>query len=224
MPPSPSLPAAVLCDMDGLLLDTETLSRETFEAVAARHGFRADGAVYNRLIGLNVAAQQAILEQALPEQVDLPSFDTGWREEFLRRLGEEVPVKPHAEAMLAWLGRRDVPVALVTSTARAKTELLLGRCGLAGFFAAIVCGDEVGRGKPAPDIYVEAATRLGVEPAAAIALEDSASGVRAAFAAGARVIQVVDLVPPDGDLLALGHEVVHSLAELAGHLGWDFAP
>ena len=222
MPP-PRLPDAVLCDMDGLLLDTETLSKIAFDAVAGRHGFRDDGAVYNQLVGLGRAAQREIFERSLPDSIDLGAFDEEWREDFLVRLGAGVPVKPHAEAMLAWLGGRGVPVALATSTARAKTEMILGRCGLAGHFGAVVCGDEVGRGKPAPDIYLEAAARLGVEPASAIALEDSPSGVRAAHAAGARVIQVVDLLPPDDDLLALGHEVVHSLAELAGHLGWDFA-
>ena len=222
MPPS-SLPAAVLCDMDGLLLDTETLSKVAFDAVAGRHGFRDDGTVYNQLVGLGRAAQREVFKRCLPDRIDLDVFDEEWREDFLVRLEAGVPVKPHAEAMLVWLGGKGVPVALVTSTARAKTEMILGRCGLASHFGAITCGDEVGRGKPAPDIYLEAAARLDVEPASTIALEDSPSGVRAAHAAGARVIQVVDLLPPDDDLLALGHEVVHSLVELAGHLGWDFA-
>ena len=209
--------------MDGLLLDTETLSKTAFDAVAGRHGFRDDGTVYNQLVGLGRAAQREIFERHLPGGIDLAAFDEGWREEFLVLLEAGVPVKRHAEAMLVWLAGQGVPVALVTSTARAKTEMILGRCGLAGRFGAMVCGDEVGRGKPAPDIYLEAAARLGVEPASCIALEDSPSGVRSAHAAGARVIQVVDLLPPDGDLLALGHEVVHSLEELAGHLGWGFA-
>ena len=223
MPPSPCLPAAVLSDMDGLLLDTERLSKLAFDALAGRHGFRDDGTIYNRLVGLNKAAQQEVLARCLPDGVDMGAFDTGWREEFLNRLDEAVPVKPHAEAMLGWLNRNAVPVALVTSTARAKTEMLLGRCGLAGYFAVLVCGDEVARGKPAPDIYLEAARRLGVDPADAVALEDSANGVRSAHAAGARVVQVVDLVAPDAGLLALGHEVVDSLGELGARLGWDFA-
>ena len=222
MPPSP-LPAAVLCDMDGLLLDTETLSKTAFDAVASRHGFHDDGTVYNRLVGLGRAAQREIFGRCLPGAVDLEAFDEEWREDFLVRLEAGVPVKPHAGDMLAWLAGQGVPVALATSTARARTETILGRCGLGKHFGAVVCGDEVGRGKPAPDIYLEAAARLGVVPASTIALEDSPNGVRAAHAAGARVIQVVDLLPPDDDLLALGHEVVASLAELADHLGWDFA-
>ena len=222
MPPPPSLPAAVLSDMDGLLLDTETLSRRAFDTLAARHGFRDDGSAYGRLVGLNKAAQREVLAGFLPGGVDLEAFDDGWREEFLALLEGGVPVKPHAEAMLAWLGGRGVPVALVTSTASGKTGMLLERCGLDGYFGAVVCGDEVANGKPAPDIYLEAAARLGVAPADAIALEDSPNGVRSAHAAGARVVQVVDLLPPDRELLALGHEVVHSLEELAGHLGWDF--
>lgn len=222
MPP-PSLPAAVLSDMDGLLLDTETLSKKAFDILAGRNGFHDDGTIYNQLIGLNRASQRPILERSLPDGVDLEAFDTAWREAFLLLLDEEVPVKPDARAMLDWLSRRRVPVALVTSTSRAKTEMLLKRCGLFDFFDAFACGDEVEHGKPAPDIYLKAAERLGVDPAAAIALEDSANGVRAAHAAGARVIQVVDLLPPDRDLLALGHEVVGSLGELARHLDWDFA-
>ena len=222
MPPQQPLPAAVLCDMDGLLLDTETLSKQAFDATAARHGFDDDGTVYNQLIGLNKAAQRKVLERSLPDGIGLEPFDSDWRREFLLRLGEEVPVKPLAEAMLAWLGRRGIPVALVTSTASDKTGMLLRRSGLDGYFAAVTCGDEVESGKPAPDIFLEAASRLEVDAAKAIALEDSPNGVRAAHAAGARVIQVVDLLPPDRDLLALGHEVVDSREGLARHLGWNF--
>lgn len=223
MPSRLDLPAAVLTDMDGLLLDTETLSLEVFHEVSARHGFSDDGTIFPQLIGLNKVGHQAVFARCLPSGIDPVAFDTEWKQEFLARLDAGIPLKPGARAMLAWLGDQRVPVALVTSTARAKAETMMQRTGLIDHFEAITGGDDVEHGKPAPDIYLHAAARLGVDPGLCLAFEDSANGVRAAHAAGTRVIQVVDLQPPDDALRALGHPVVASLADLADHLGWGFA-
>ena len=100
--------------------------------------------------------------------------------------------------------------------------MLMQRAGLFDLLDDAVCGDDVSHGKPAPDIYLKAAARLDQPITDCLALEDSANGVRAAHASGARVVQVVDMVPPDENLLALGHEVVGSLAELSRHFGWGF--
>ena len=220
----PHLPAALLSDMDGLLLDTERLSLVTFNIIAARYGFSDDGSIFNQLIGLNREGHQRIFSRLLPAGIDPDAFDAAWKAEFMTMLDDEVPLKPGARQVLAWLAERNVPIALVTSTRTAKAEMLMQRTGLDAFLDLIIGGDQVTAGKPAPDIYLKAATRLGKATRDCLAFEDSANGVRAAHAAGVRVIQVVDLLPPDDSLCALGHEITSSLAEAARLLNWHGIP
>lgn len=215
------MPQAILSDMDGLLLDTEKLSFETFNTIAARHGFSDDGSIFNRLIGLNRESHRRVFAESLPGGIDPLAFDDQWKAEFMAMLDQGIPLKPGARQMLSWLSGQGVPIALVTSTRTAKAEMLMQRTGLDAFLDAVIGGDQVTSGKPAPDIYLKGAAALGIEASACIAFEDSANGVRAAHASGARVIQVVDLVPPGPDLLALGHTVTASLHEAASLLGWD---
>jgi HAD superfamily hydrolase (TIGR01509 family) len=219
-PHEPILPTALLCDMDGLLLDTENLSFLTFNTVAGRHGFSDDGTIFNQLIGLSRKDHQRVFAENLPREIDPEDFDDQWKAEFLAMLEEDIPVKPGAGEMLSWLSKQAVPIALVTSTRTAKAEMLMQRAGFDVFLDALIGGDQVKQGKPAPDIYLKAADDLGHSPEDCLALEDSANGVRAAHASGARVIQVVDLVPPDSELLLLGHTVTSSLIEMAELLGW----
>lgn len=99
----------------------------------------------------------------------------------------------------------------MTSTRRERALQKLARCGLLPYFDAVVTGSDVAHPKPAPDIYLLAASTLGVGPGECVVLEDSAAGVRAALAAGMTPIQVPDLVHPDDSTRALGHRVVESL-------------
>jgi beta-phosphoglucomutase-like phosphatase (HAD superfamily) len=100
---------------------------------------------------------------------------------------------------------------VATSTRQPRAQQRLAQAGLLGFFAVVVAGDEVENGKPAPDIYLEAARRLGIDPARSFALEDSHAGVRAAHAAGLKVIMVPDLLPATEEIEKLTHRVVPSL-------------
>lgn len=224
MPTSPVLPAAVLSDMDGLLLDTERLSQRVFNDLAAEYGFSDDGTIFNQLVGLNKKDHQRVFARNLPQGIVADKFDARWKEKFLGHLDRDIPVKPGAREMLAWLKAAGVPVSLVTSTASAKAAMLMQRSGLIEFLDVLTCGDEIERGKPAPDIYLLAAERLGCVAADCIAFEDSANGVKAAHSSGARVVQVVDLLPPSSELRALGHDIVDTLAEAGALLGWDFMP
>ena len=125
MASSPPLPAAVLSDMDGLLLDTETVSKRAFDVMTARHRFKDDGHIFMQLIGRNKAAHQAIFAETLPASVNPVSFDDDWKALYLSMLEDSVPVKPGARELLEWLNRNGVPVALVTSSARAKAVMLM---------------------------------------------------------------------------------------------------
>ena len=131
---------------------------------------------------------------------------------------EGIALKPGLIELLGWLEDAAIPRAVATSTRRSRAQAKLVRTQLCERFAALVGGDEIARGKPAPDIYLEAAARLGVAPAACVALEDSEPGIRAALAAGMMPIMVPDLAPPSAALLAHALPVFASLAEVRAHL------
>jgi len=126
--------------------------------------------------------------------------------------------------MLAYLKGQDIPLGLATSSARDTALTYLGRAGLLDYFDILVGGDEIEVSKPAPDIYLEAVRRLGAEPATALAFEDSDNGVKAAHAAGLRVVQIPDLAPPSDEVMAFGHMTATSLPEAAAKLRWPDFP
>ena len=138
--------------------------------------------------------------------------------EVLRRLTDGyrawVPLIPGADAAVRTLAER-WPLALASSSNREVIDLLLERAGLADRFTATVSSEEVARGKPAPDVYLEAAGRLGVDPARAVAVEDSANGIRSARAAGMTVVAVPNRTfPPGRDALDLAAVVVRHAADV----------
>ena len=120
--------------------------------------------------------------------------------------------------MLDWLEGRAIPRAVATSTRRERAHSALERTALLPRFQALVGGDEVAFGKPAPDIYFEAARRLGANTASCVVLEDSEPGVRAALAAGMMPIMVPDLIPPSAELVALDLVVLPTLHDVLAHL------
>jgi HAD superfamily hydrolase (TIGR01509 family) len=124
-----------------------------------------------------------------------------------------ISVKPGLIVLLDQLDAWGMPKAVASSTARALVLRRLSAVGLVDRFNAIVGGDEVAHGKPAPDVFVEAARRLGVPASACAVLEDSDNGIRAAHGAGALAIMVPDLKPPDADTAAFAWRVVPSLTD-----------
>jgi len=135
-------------------------------------------------------------------------------ERMAERYREAVPLLPGAAAAARLLASR-WPLGLASSSPRRLIDVVLDRAGLAALFAVIVPTDEVGRGKPAPDVYQEATARLGFDPQRCVAVEDSTNGLRAACAAGMEVVAVPrPAYPPDADALACAGLVLHSLEEL----------
>jgi len=131
-----------------------------------------------------------------------------------RRYRERVPLLPHAVEAVRECERR-WPLGVASSSNRPLIDLVLELAGLAGFFSATVSSEEVPRGKPSPDVYIEAARRLGADPAACAAVEDSTNGIRAADRAGMAVIAIPRPdYPPSAEALGLAAVVLDSLAEL----------
>ena len=206
----PAVPAAVLWDMDGTLVDTEPYWIEAEYALVEEHGGAWSDEHARALVGnpLLVSAEYlrehggvslepvAIVERLLAAVVD--------------RVRDHVPWQPGARELLAELSASGVPMALVTMSWTSLAHAVVSRLP-ASTFAAVVTGDEVTHGKPHPEPYLTAASRLGVDPGECVAIEDSVTGLLSAEAAGAATVAVPHLVPIPA---RPGRVLVPSLAEL----------
>jgi HAD superfamily hydrolase (TIGR01509 family) len=184
---------AVVWDCDGVLVDSEPHSVAAWIDVLGGYGSEATPADVAACTGLGFAPTYAHLA-AIPCRQRLPGPASLWPEllEALERsFGPRLEPLPDAAACLRVLADAGVIQGVATTSPRSRLDLTLRVAGLADVFAATAAGDEVARGKPSPDVYLLAASRLGVDPNSCVAVEDTGHGVRAAVAAGMRVIGVV---------------------------------
>lgn len=185
--------AAVLWDMDGTLVDSEKLWDVSLTALAEHLGGSLSASTRAAMVGSNMERTLRMMFAALgrePEPADLVRARRWLTERTAELFRRELVWRPGAREALRAVRAAGVPMALVTSTERALTEVALDTIGR-DFFDVTVCGDEVdGRNKPLPDPYLKAARLLGVDPAACVAVEDSPTGVAAAVAAGCTVLVV----------------------------------
>lgn len=201
--------------MDGLLLDSERIALAIMAGVAEEKGFVWDQGVGLSMIGLNSRDSDRLLLNAWGPEFPLEAVRErfGILYEAAIQAGE-IPIKPFVSELLDYLEAVQIPCAVATSTRRSRAEAKLGRLRLLPRFRALACGDEVSRGKPAPDIFELAAARLGVEPRDCLALEDSNAGVRAAVSANMKVVMVPDLLEPEADIARYGVACVSSLKDV----------
>lgn len=205
---------AVVFDLDGLMVDTERIALECWLESARAMGWEISRETCLALVGLGQRESRQALLDRMGGKFPLTEVSARGRERYLQRLrGEGVALKPGLVELLDWLAGREVPTAVATSTQHALAMEKLALAGLADRFGIVVCGDQVPRGKPAPDVYREAVTRIAVDPAQCIALEDSEIGLRAAHAAGLACIVVPDLMPPSAEFEPLAHAIVPTLRD-----------
>lgn len=184
----------VIFDMDGLLIDSERAALTCWREAAAAQSLELDDTLWLSMVGLHEAGCAELLDDLLgAAQAERLTLACKHRYDVL--LEEGLPLKPGVFALLQDLSDLDVPLAVATSTRGERARIKLARSGIDHFFRHVVTSSDVTHAKPAPDLYLLAAERLGIPPGECIALEDSEFGVRAAASAGLRVIQVPDLVP-----------------------------
>ncbi|MEU4969870.1 HAD family hydrolase [Streptomyces smyrnaeus] len=202
------MPAALLCDMDGTLVDTERDWLASLADLLAEHGAPADEAALAPFAGLPLdgAAQLVARRTGLAAEKARARLDAS----FTARVRAGVTVQPGALALLDDARLLGVPVALVTASERPIADLVLATLGPHRFTCSVAHG-ETPRGKPHPDPYLAAADRLGVPAAACLALEDTPTGAASARAAGCRVIAVPTV---DGIEEAPGTLLLASLREV----------
>src|SRR5262245_37960683 len=210
---------AVVFDMDGVLVDTEHLWDEVREALTEEWGGRYAPEAQEAMMGMSSVEWSRYLHETvgLREPPDVINAEVVRR--MLTRYETDLPVIPGAVEAVRRVADDGLRVAVASSSNRELIDAVLERLALSDLFDATVSSEEVERGKPAPDVYLEAARRLGVEPDRCMAIEDSASGIRAAHAAGMRVVAYPNRhYPPAAEVLALADAVVDSMDEVAREL------
>jgi HAD superfamily hydrolase (TIGR01509 family) len=206
--------AAVVFDLDGVLVDSEQLwDRARRELVEERGGVWREEAT-RAMMGMSSREWSSYLHDELQVDLEPAEISAAVVAKLEQLYRERLPLLPGARAAVLALAQR-WPLALASSANREVIDLVLELAELEESFAATVSSEEVPRGKPAPDVYLEAARRLGVAPTGCAAVEDSTNGLRAAAAAGMRVIALPNhAFPPAEDALQLADVVIGSLDEL----------
>jgi HAD superfamily hydrolase (TIGR01509 family) len=212
------VPSAVIFDLDGVIMDSEQRWNGAKEALVRETGGRWRDEAPTVMMGMSSSEWAAYLRDDLgvPMDVDAISRDVVRRMEDGYR--EQLPLLPGAGDAVRSLADR-WPLGLASSSNREIIDLVLELTGFADAFRVTVSSEEVERGKPAPDVYLEAARRLGAEPARCVAIEDSSNGLRSAGAARMTVIAVPNPhYPPDPDALALAAASVAIVGEVTPEL------
>jgi HAD superfamily hydrolase (TIGR01509 family) len=205
---------AVVFDLDGLLIDSEQVWDAAREQLTRERGGRWHDQAQRDMMGMSSNEWSRYMH----DELGLPEPPEEINDEVVRRMielyRERLPLLPGAHEAVARLAAR-WPLGLASSSNPPIIELVLELAGLKQDFRVTVSSEEVGRGKPAPDVYLEAAKRLGVPPDSCAAIEDSHNGIRSAHEAGMCVVAIPNQTfPPDQEALALADCTLESLAEL----------
>lgn len=205
----------ILFDMDGVLLDSETLSLDAFVLAARDLGHDMPIGFARQMIGLPGDACARLVVETYGPEVDLGALFRA-QDRHMHELVEAggLIMKQGVVPLLDYLDARKLKRAIATSSSRARTDAHLRHVGIYERFDAIVTRDDVTRGKPDPEPYLRAAAAIGIDPAYCLAVEDSHNGARAAHAAGIRVIVVPDLMAPNEEIIGKAHAIMDDLHEV----------
>jgi beta-phosphoglucomutase-like phosphatase (HAD superfamily) len=185
---------AVLFDLDGTLIDSESVAIRTGLVAFASLGHPVADDFLHAMIGKDSPTASGMIAAALPH-LDIVRLNDLWSRGFQAEMDRNVPLKPQVHAVLRGIS---LPRAIVTSSRRAEAKTKLTRAALFDFFAHVVVLEDVTAPKPAPDPYLLAARLFGLDPARCLVFEDSETGAESAHRAGCTVVQIPDIVPSTG--------------------------
>jgi HAD superfamily hydrolase (TIGR01509 family) len=212
----PHRPHAVIFDMDGVLFDSEILYAQAIQIAAVELGVVIDPALAHRTIGSSWVATNALFRAELGEAFPVDALRVAWMRHYEILATTSLALKPGVVELLDTLDALAIPRAIATSSFPHHADHHLGLHGLAERFHAVVAYGDYANAKPAPDPFLKAAERLGVEPGLCLALEDSHNGIRSASAAGMITVMVPDLLAPNDEIRALCTHVAEDLHEVRG--------
>ncbi len=208
------MPAAVIFDLDGVLVDSEAVWDDVRKRFVEEKGGRWHDGAQRDMMGMSSVEWSQYVRDRLGVEMDPEEISREVADRVADTYREKLPLLPGAVEAVRSLAA-DWPLGLASSSNRHVIDLVLELAGIDGAFQATVSSEQVGAGKPAPDVYLETAKRLSVDPAACVAIEDSTNGIRSAHAAGMAVVAVPNQdFPPDPAALELADEQLGSLTEL----------
>lgn len=211
---------AVVFDMDGIIFDSEAKVVECWVETAEKYGIKDIEALCHKCLGTNSAETKRIALEFYGDDFPYDEYKAEMSALYHERYdGGRLPMKPHVKELLEFLRENGIRVALASSTRTQVVHDQLRDAGIISYFDKLVCGDMVGRSKPAPDIFLRACEELGVEPSSALAIEDSYNGIRSAHAAGMHPVMVPDLAPPTAEMEQLADVILPSLKEVIEYIG-----
>ena len=210
---------AVLFDMDGVLLDTESVCEECWSRAADEIGLSNIHEIFMQCVGRSKTDTEKLLEKYLPDEGAAVKFRNRTSELFeVVEREQGLKKMPFVLECLDSLKNAGFRLALASSTRALKVHPQLKNAGIFDYFETITTGDMVTHSKPDPEIYLKAASSLGLAPEECVAIEDSPNGVRSATAAGIKCIMVPDLISPDGEMKEKAWKIFENLRETADFL------
>lgn len=211
---------AVIFDMDGVILDSETLVFQCWNVVADKYGVKDIEEACTECLGINSVETKNRFLKRYGKDFPYDEYKSEMSAMFHKIAGEGgLDLKPGAKEILSWLKEKGFKVALATSTRKVVAEQELQQAGVLKFFDALVCGDMIEKSKPEPDIYLAAAKALGESPKDCYAIEDSYNGIRSACSAGMDVIMVIDRLPENEETKEKCCHTCSSLLEAMEFMG-----
>jgi len=209
-------PAAVIFDMDGLMFDTERLTIPFWTEVGKAFGYNITVDVVLKMVGISSEKSRLVLLNEFGADFPYDEIRAGFRLRVKKEFEKNgVPHKPGLVFLLDRLCAAKIPLGVATSTQKDTALEMLERAGVLDRFTAVTGGGEVGNGKPAPDIFILAAEKLGQPPSACVGFEDSTAGLMGLAAAGIRSIFIKDVIEPPQEVLASVWKTCKDLYEAA---------
>ncbi len=212
--------AAVVCDVDGLLVDSESIYKRAWQEAGAELGHPLNDELFAAFIGVPEARCGELLLELCGRDFPLARFAAGWHARVERWARRGMPRKPGVDTLLSTMAARDVPVAVATAATRHSLERNLRPLDTNRRFAAVVTADDVARSKPDPQTYHAACRAIGSAPERTLALEDSNNGMRAAIAAGCVSVMVPDILPAEADVAAGAIAICPDLQAVVARCAW----
>jgi HAD superfamily hydrolase (TIGR01509 family) len=202
-------------DMDGLLLDTEKICWECFIEACKPFDYYPDFQIYKICLGKKPQIGDKLLEESFRDIIPFNLVKPEWSRIYRTKIHNgPMPVKPGVIELLDKLKRGGRKTAVATSTDYDLASKKLKISGIFDYFNSVIAGDMVTNSKPDPEIYLKAAAEIGADPARCAAFEDSDAGVTAAFRAGMKVFQIIDLLEPSDEVKAFGHTILKSMKQI----------
>ena len=210
---------AVIFDMDGLMIDSERVTFEGYQHVLAKENLTMSEEKYKTLLGKPVKAVHDLFKEDYGPQYNVDQIIKDVHAYIAKRFETEgVPLKPGLVELLKYLKENNYKTIIATSSHRNRVDLIVKQAQIDQYFDDSICGDEVTKGKPNPEVFLKACQKLQVSPQDALVLEDSESGINAAYNAEIKVIGIPDMKYPEEKYVKMTYKIMDNLFQVKDFL------